>query len=210
MVIDKLRWQQAQLAERKLHTEPMNEAVKHYGESYHWNFHYLGIEPDQKGKTIVEIGPADVPALYFCDNVKGMVVEPMPSVTLDVLCKDKGIMRMSDPVEEIDIPPCDEIWFFNVMQHIINPDLFIEKCKAAANVIRFFEPIDCGICEHHPHSYTAQDFISYFGAVKIYNDKRNNFHDGPCVYGVWRKLNQPYIVGERGPDLFTPQRSANA
>lgn len=189
MKITKDRWQEAQIAERKQHTFSYKEGFFYYKNSYDNYFDFLGINYDQSGKTIIEIGCADFPALEHCTFKKGYVVEPMPSEILEKIAKYKNLTIINKPVEEIVLPKSDEVWLFNVMQHIIDPDLFILNCKNSANVIRFFEPINYGTCVYHPHDYTLEDFIGWFGScVKKYEDKIMLFHEADCAYGSWYKL----------------------
>lgn len=184
------RWQQAQQAERKLHKLGFNEGIGHYFWTYRNYFKYLGISPDQKGKTIIEIGPADFPALMFCYAFEGLVIEPMESEYLKHICERLGIGRSFMPVEESShLPECDEIWLFNVMQHVIDPAKFVDACKTATKCIRFFEPIDQYVCEHHPHTFSMQDFIAWYGfeTVNIYDERLPGFFDDKCAYGTWYK-----------------------
>lgn len=182
------RWQQAQRAERSLHKMGFNEGIGHYFWSYRNYFRCLGIEQDQKGKSIIEIGPADVPALMFCYNYQGAIIEPMPSTFLHETARRLNISVLSRPVEQmVELPKANEIWLLNIMQHVIDPELFIIKCKQAAKCIRFFEPINQPTCEHHPHTFSADDLARWYGAdtIKQYNDKLPGFFDDICVYGVW-------------------------
>jgi hypothetical protein len=183
MVISKQEWKEAQEAEKGFHNYDMAEGLRLYGYSYSNHFKYLDIPEDLGGKTIIEIGCAGFPALYFRKNYKGVVVEPLEIETLETICKEKGIERIKSPVEEIDLPECDEIWLFNVMQHIIDPELFVTKCKAAAKLIRYFEPVDYPTCVYHPHTFSVDDFKRWFGEPKIYEDFVPHFHDAKCVYG---------------------------
>ena len=36
----------------------------------------------------------------------------------------------------------DEVWFFNVLQHVIDPKACLEKAGKIAGVVRVFEPVD--------------------------------------------------------------------
>lgn len=181
------QWQEAQIAEKKFHEYDMEEGLRIYGFSYSNHFGYLSIPEDLGGKTIIEIGCAGFPALYFRKNYKGIIVEPLITFTLDMICSEKGLLWVRSAVEDITLPSADEIWIFNVMQHIRDPELFILKCKEAADIIRFFEPIDYPVCEYHPHTFSADDFRRWFGEVSIYKDRVPHFHDADCAYGVWRK-----------------------
>lgn len=184
------RWHQAQQAERKLHKMGFNEGIGHYYWSYRNYFKYLDILPDQQGKMIIEIGPADFPAFMFCYNINGIIIEPMQSDYLAEIAKRIDIDVCTTPVEHANkLPKCDEIWLLNVMQHVIDPEVFVSKCKDAADVIRFFEPINQPTCEHHPHTFSDIDYINWYGidVVKYYTDKLPGFFDDVCVYGVWAK-----------------------
>lgn len=185
------RWNIAQQEERKHHTGTLEQGVEGYRESYRQYFEHLGIDADQKGKTIVEIGCADVPALMFCSDYLGIIIEPMPSEILQTLIKDLHIQLAVAPAEHYDFPQVDEIWLFNVLQHVIDPTVIIDKCKATAKVIRFFEPINDHIDICHLHSFTLEYFQQHFGTcVKYYENhtgRVTNFHEHEAAYGVWRK-----------------------
>lgn len=186
------RWRAAQLAERDQHTMNYAEGYMHYMESYQHYFRYLGMDFSQGGKSIIEVGPADFPALAYCSDYAGTIIEPMPSPMLEEFCEVNGVLLLPYPLEGLTeiVPISDEIWLFNVMQHIIDPEIFIEKCKIAAAVVRFFEPIDEKECIYHPHAYDEYDFREFFpGAVKIYRDKVPGFHQATCAYGCF--VNNP-------------------
>lgn len=186
--ITKERWQQAQDAEIKFQQPSKELAVQHFRSSYGHYFEILDIPADLKEKTIIEIGCADVPAMFFCRNLLGVVIEPLDYPALGEVVKDAGFDWIKQPVEEIEQKlQADEIWLLNVMQHIIDPDAFIEKVKSWAPVIRFFEPINYPTCEYHPHTFTLEDYREYFGdAVRFYQGgSRPGFHTADCVFGVW-------------------------
>ena len=105
------QWRNAQVYERKAHTYPIDKALKVYEQSYAQYFKYLGIKHNQHKKKILEIGCADIPALYFCDNFIGTVIEPMPSPILTELCTKKHIYLIQDMAETCRWPAdIDEIW----------------------------------------------------------------------------------------------------
>lgn len=185
--ISKDQWLIAQTAEKEMHTMSYEEGSKHYKHSYDCYFKYLGIGYNHSTKTIIEIGCADFPALEHCKVLKGICVEPMPSSILKEIAKRKKLEIIQAPVEEIDLPKCDEIWLLNVMQHIIDPDLFVSRCKDAAKIIRYFEPIDYPTCIYHPHTFTLNQFKNWFNDAKRYNDKVPGFHEAECAYGTWIK-----------------------
>lgn len=195
------RWQQAQNAERKLHTLGLEEGINHYQKTYQHYFAFVQLGFDLGGLSVMEVGPADFPALRYCKNYAGIVIEPMPSEHLQQFCKDAGVILFESPMENIDenmeglqaiqksgsVWLADEIWLFNVMQHIIDPQAFVAKCKSLARRIRFFEPINYPTSEYHPHTYTMEDFRNWFGdCVKEYKGGSvAGFHESDCAYGVF-------------------------
>lgn len=190
------RWHEAQIAERKYHNFSYGEGLAHYHNSYKHYFHHVGLGFDLHGLNVIEIGPADFPALYYCHNFKqGIVIEPMNSVHLRNICELKGLKLITELVENLnfDMEPLTEgmteVWLFNVMQHIADPEKFIPGVKYLADRIRFFEPIDQPIEVHHPQSYTIKDFQDWFGdCVQLYAGGHiSGFHTANCAYGVWIK-----------------------
>lgn len=195
--INKERWEKAQIAERGYHNLSFAEGLMHYNQSYRKYFEHVGLGTDLGGMTVIEVGPADFPALYFCENFNGVIVEPMESEHLRRICQSKNIQLIQKTLEELDGTEVialqvvqnavTEVWLFNVMQHIANPEVFVQKCKMLADRIRFFEPIDQPVELHHPQSYSLQDFKTWFGdCVQLYpGGSSPNFHTAPCAYGVW-------------------------
>lgn len=184
--ISKERWQEAQQAERKCHTYNRKEGEHYYKRTYETYFNFLGIK--DMDKVVIEIGCADFPALQHIKVKKGILVETMPSPILEEISKENNLEIIKSPVEEIELPLCDEIWLLNVMQHVIDPELFIEKCKKSAKVIRFFEPIDWPIEVYHPHTFTLEWYKGHFPDAKLYSEKLPYFHEAKCAYGIWLQV----------------------
>lgn len=101
-MITKEQWLKAQEEERKLDAVSSCEAgVMHFKNVYNHYFKYLDIERDQKGKSILEIGPANFPALYFCHNYNtSYIIEPMESEHLHRCMDGKNIFLFNLPAEE--------------------------------------------------------------------------------------------------------------
>lgn len=191
--ITKERWDLAQAAEFDFQQKNMDEALPRFRQSYGHYFDKLAIEADQKGKRIIEIGCADIPAVYFCRNLTATIIEPLEYPVLAEIVKEQNYTWIKAPVEKVkDKLQADEVWLFNVMQHIIDPDAFVAICKKCAPVIRFFEPIDYPTCQYHPHTFSLQDYRKYFGdSVRFYKGgSLPGFHTADCAFGVWNKANE--------------------
>lgn len=186
MSIDRTTWLDAQREERKFHVMRRDEGIRHYKDTYRQYFKFLGIDNDLKGKEVAEVGPADFPALMTCYNRENsFIVEPMPSEILQTF----NIFVFQELAEDVDFSECDEVWLFNVLQHVVNPALIVENVKQA-KVVRFFEPINYGVDECHLHNLTLDMFYDWFGDKVQYYEKNNkavNFHQWECAYGVWER-----------------------
>ncbi len=181
------RWEDAQIGEKHYHIqEPVEMSYLHYQNTYKHYFDYLGIESDLKGKKIIEIGPGRISGLLFCENYgESYVIEPTEYEGIEYLYTGKNIKIIKERAEDMDLPQVDEVWIFNLMQHVQDPDLLIEKCKKCSKIIRFFEPIDLPTNREHPFTYSKDDFFEYFGeCVTDYTPSGiPGFHGAVCVYG---------------------------
>lgn len=187
--ISQERWEQAQEGEKLHHNnQDLNYLYNHYGAAYEYYFKYLNIDKDLNGKSIIEIGPAKFASLLYCTNYeKSYIVEPSIYDDVKGYYENKNLVFIHDLYESCDSPTVDEIWLFNLMQHVKNPDALIEKAKAHSKIIRFFEPIDLPTNLEHPFSFSEDDYKQYFGdCVKIYTSiGERPFHEAKCAYGVY-------------------------
>lgn len=185
-MVTKEQWLKAQEEERKFHNHDFKDGKEHYRKSYEQYFKYVGIDPDLKGKRIVEIGCADFPALAYCTNLGDcMVIEPMPSEHL----KRAGIKICTDLAEDAEYE-ADEVWLFNVLQHVISPNKIVERAKKQAKIVRYFEPIEYGTDQCHLHNLTFGDFQTWFKNPNYYPPNINavDFHTWECAYGVYEAI----------------------
>jgi hypothetical protein len=189
--ITKERWVQAQENEKTHHNHSFRESAMHYENAYKHYFSYVGGSFDLQNRSILEIGPAKVPGLYFCKNYsRSYIIEPLKFEETEENFKDKpDITFIRDPAETCDFPNVDEIWLFNVLQHVIDPNLIIERCKKHSKIIRYFEPIDTSCDIAHPHTFNIEFFENHFGknctTRYIAPPDVSGFHQHTCAYGVY-------------------------
>ncbi len=193
MEADYNTWLQAQREERVCHdSELYEDRLAHYVTVYRHYFNYLHIPAADLGyRSVIEIGPADFPAVMFCnqDHIKEVtIIEPMPSEILESHCRRYSFGLIKAPAEELWFPQYDECWIFNVLQHVISPEAIINKAKAACKVIRFFEPIDSQIDSKHLHTFDLAFFEKHFGECTTFYtapEGIERFFRGRCAYGVY-------------------------
>lgn len=195
----KKTWDAAQAAEIKAHGfEDFQTGFDHYADAYRQYFQHLDIDADMKGKSVLEIGPALYPALSHCQNLgPSFIIEPLKTATLERCIEGKPISLITEPAEALEkFPEVDEVWFFNLLTHVIDPTDIINKAKACCKVIRFFEPIHQMLDVMHLHEFSMESMRGYFGdVVKNYpkNGTAVNFHQHECAYGVYHTGKQDSV-----------------
>jgi hypothetical protein len=198
--IDQNRWNDAQSMELwHMQRDTANEECHKHGTevifSGHFNINYL---KDFAGKTIVESGGGRFPHVTFCGGVKNKIsVEPLFDGLDDHAKKyqlDNGVQVVQCAFEDYEKPEdldVDEVWFFNVLQHVRDPELQIKKGKEIAKVVRVFEPINVPTDIAHPHIFDVEFFERHFpeSEVKKYipDPKWAPFFGTECAYLVWEK-----------------------
>jgi hypothetical protein len=188
------RWEEAQTEELKEHIISSYD-INFYNNMYKNIFNYLNIFDfvSFKDKTIVEVGPAFYPALLEIETKKSIVVEPLFDKfdeTIKLKWKNKNIVCYSTLLEQVTSEhiECDEIWIFNVMQHIMEPDLFLQKSIDCSKIIRIFEPINWPTNTAHPHSYSFEYFTNKFKNFEhnlstYKGGEIPSFHMADCIHG---------------------------
>ena len=178
------RWQRAQTAEAGYHDDAAN-----YHRATRTVFAYLGMDIDFRRKSIAEVGCGPYPSVLSCTYSLAVLYEPLPFKTLQDAAKDGQVIWYQQAFEDVPHPPkTDELWLFNCLQHVRDPELLISKAKKSAKIVRFFEPIDFGTSEPHPHTFSIDDFTRWFGEAKRYKGgTAEGFHTADCAYGTWMK-----------------------
>jgi len=194
MKITKERWDAAQKEEFRLSSIDINPKAFEY--TYAIISELLGIDFDTDfvGKSIVEIGCGPLGATLLTENFsKATVVEPLLYEWGQeyVECYDKkNIKIVTSTYEEYDVGEVDETWFFNVLQHVIDPEAQLKKAINTSKVVRVFEPINYPEELAHPHVLTKELFTNIlgedFGELYV-GGSIPNFHTADCYYGSWKK-----------------------
>lgn len=187
------RWVQAQEAEfREYRDHSVEAAEDRFGKT----FALLGLDPkkDFKGKVIVEVAAGSVPGLTFVKGAKRRIaIEPLMDrwVEQKKAAEAAGIEVISEAYEYLDIDEeIDETWFFNCIEHVIDPVEQLKKAMETSKVIRLFEATN-GLppSEAHPHTITKDlitEVMGDFGQVYVGGSVyKSNFHQSDCYYGTW-------------------------
>lgn len=117
-----------------------------------------------RGKSVLDIGGGPVSLLLKCTNFKGaVVVDPCEfPAWVKMRYKALNIEFVNKCAEEICYSNFDEVWIYNVLQHVIDPDEVARRAKRAGKVVRIFEWVDAGENLGHPHNLTSDWLNKYF------------------------------------------------
>jgi hypothetical protein len=120
-----------------------------------------GYSIDLKGRSVLDVGGGPVSLLLKTTNGGRLkVVDPLQYPDW-VYCRYaehsvfSEILRGEDLHEEHTY---DEVWIYNVLQHVEDPTELLKRAKASAKLLRIFEWIDIPAHEGHPHMLT-QPFL---------------------------------------------------
>lgn len=192
MKIDLDRWQIAQDTEFAHHQDLRLEAYSH-ASMIIAKYLEINYEEDFKDKVIVEVGGGPRGSiLHTKGNFKrGILIEPLIDrwpVEIRKDYEDIGVEIIAAPYEDLEIDEqIDETWFFNVIQHVIDPQEQLEIAKKTSKIIRVFESIGSAVDTAHPHLITDETFIEVLGDFgKIFKGgTESEFHSADCYYGTW-------------------------
>lgn len=130
------------------------------------------------GKTILDIGGGPVSLLLKCVNFGvSMVIDPLSYPEwIAARYKAAGIDYYQMKGEDLDIAldrpdsadyvvfgKFDEVWIYNVLQHVVDPKKIIQNARRAGKIIRLFEWLEIGIAPGHPHNLLEDKMNEWLG-----------------------------------------------
>jgi len=142
------------------------------------------------GKKILDIGGGPVSLLLKCLNIKGKVIDPCNFPKwVELRYMMAGIEYEKIKAEDIKERDWDEVWIYNVLQHVENPQKVIKNAKKAGKIIRIFEWLDTLENKGHPHILTEKKLNEWLGGEgKVEYLENQNTCTGKCYYGVFLTL----------------------
>jgi FkbM family methyltransferase len=153
----------------------------------------LGLEPDQwqrinlHGKSVLDVGGGPVSLLLKTYNAGKLKVHDPLIVPAWVITRYKEMYIDLDqkPAEDMDESGWDEVWLYNVLQHVRDPLKVIENIKKAGKVVRVLDFIETSVDEKHLHTFTAKMLDDAFGRTGTVTQLTNTIVGGTVYYGVF-------------------------
>lgn len=168
-------------------TNTFGEDKKHYVYARHMNLKQDYYSFDVGGKSILDLGGGPTSMLLKTINLKkGKVIDPIEYPEWIIKrYNSKNIDVLIDIGENANEEGWDEVWIYNCLQHVIDPQKIIENAKKSAKVLRIFEWINIPPHDGHPHCLTKANLDAWIGGsgntAKLTLAESNCY--GECYYG---------------------------
>lgn len=141
-----------------------------------------------EGKNVLDIGGGPVSMLLKCERrgVNCAVLDPCdyPGWVWEryEYCGIDGIMEKGETPQR---GSWDEVWIYNVLQHVEDPTLIIQNARNSAPVIRLFEWIDLPAHEGHPQELKEEKLNEWLRGTGTTEWLNENHCYGRAYYGVF-------------------------
>jgi hypothetical protein len=166
-----------------------DEEQKHYVYAGYMGLKQRHYSFEGNNKRILDIGGGPVSMLLKTVGLKeGKVVDPLryPDwVYFRYNAKKISVSLVKG--EDISEVGWDEVWIYNVLQHVEDPARIIANARRAAPVIRLFEWIDIPPCEGHPQMLTEAELTAWLGQSGQAGLFNTQGCFGRAFYGVFGK-----------------------
>jgi hypothetical protein len=148
-----------------------DEEQKHFEYARLMRIPIVHVSFDAQGKSVLDIGGGPVSMLLKAKNLAhGTVIDPLmdryPQWVRDRYT-EQGITFAARTGEELkmkaDSPRFDEVWIYNVLQHVEDPAKVISNARLAAPVLRIFEWVNIPPHEGHPQMLMAELLDAWIG-----------------------------------------------
>lgn len=121
---------------------------------------------DITGRSVLDLGGGPVSMLLKTRNGgKLTVVDPCPYPQwVGARYAAAGVAFVRQEAERfLDDFHYDEVWIYNVLQHVVSPESCIATAKAHGTLLRIFEWVGTETNVGHPHSLSKAELDAWIG-----------------------------------------------
>ncbi len=122
---------------------------------------------DLEWRSVADIGGGPVSLLLKCFNYsRAFVIDPChyPRWVVARYAAAR-ITFLRQPAEQPLYLTVDEVWIYNVLQHVVNPQHIIIEAQKCCELIRIVEFIDVHTDDKHLHSLSAKELDEWLGGT---------------------------------------------
>lgn len=146
----------------------------------------VGLRYDFEERAILDVGCGPFSLLQRARVGTGVALDPIDyGPELEAAYIARKIQRVIGPAEKMATTETfDEAWCYNCLQHVIDPQVILQKMAACALRIRLFEWLDMPPHQGHPHELKEAMFAAAFPEAEW---RRDTWEVGesltPLLYG---------------------------
>lgn len=100
--------------------------------------------------------------------------------------RQHGLEMVAAPGETVVLPMADEVWIYNVLEHVQDPRAFLENAKRLGKTLRIFEWLETRQVPGHLHRLTAGDLDRWLGGRGTVEWLNENGCVGKSYHGIFR------------------------
>ena len=192
-------WKKAQEWEHKWHSTCVNSINEELKQLIYAELMGLKRTPNSKtpysfdlgGKSILDIGSGAYSLLLKCENFgKSTVVDPLMN-KYPHWVKDRyeihGLKHTSVTGENFEFNKVfDEVWFYNVLEHVYDPKKIIDNAKRLGKIVRVFEWLDTKQSIGHLQLLTESKMNKWLNGNGKVQKINKNGAVGKCYSGIFR------------------------
>jgi len=140
---------------------------------------------DLAGASVIDIGGGPVSLLLkTVGGQRLVVIDPAPYPEwVRLRYAAAGITYSPIPAEDLDATDFDEVWMYNVLQHVHDPAIVVANARAAARRVRFFDWVDTPPDDLHPHVLDPGELDRWFNGHGIVEYMAA--HNAHAYYGIF-------------------------
>lgn len=144
---------------------------------------------DLEGKSVLDIGGGAVSILLKCINIEqGYVVDPCeyPEWVRDRYRKLQILCARYKGEDLARHPSTDEVWIYNVLQHVENPKKVVKNALRIGKIVRLFEWLEVEKDDGHINILHREELDRWLGGYGKVEKLNENGCNGLAYYGIFK------------------------
>lgn len=186
------RWKEANKGEvNHWNIVTSSEELTKQEDGYYRHAKVMALEEDNPSKiTVIDIGGGPLSLTLHHDLLYCLVVDPIP-VTGKFLKKytERNTLFEEDTaehyLENYNWLPFDEVWMYNCLQHVIDPEYILDNLYKVGKVLRISEPTNTPTNDMHPHTFTPNWLETKLKSISVSGTYNRIEYDFPYCGGKW-------------------------